>query len=202
MAFSYGYAYFSPTIIAGYGYSAIQTQLHSVPPWAAAFCFSMTVAYASDKARHRYGFVLLALAVTIAGFGMLLGIHNNTHVQYGGLFLVAAGAYTAMPLIVCTFNMNLGGHHRRAIATAWQIGFGNTGGIIAVYAFLKQDAPKYITGYSICLAFAVLSLIAHSTYSFLCIMQNRHRQKAVRSVLTESERAELGDLSPDYRYMI
>jgi hypothetical protein len=27
-----------------------------------------------------------------------------------------------MPITICWFNMNLGGHHRRAIGSAWQIG--------------------------------------------------------------------------------
>ena len=39
--------------------------------------------------------------------------------------------------------MNLGGHHRRSIGTGWQVGFGNIGGIIAVYAFQTRDAPRY-----------------------------------------------------------
>jgi hypothetical protein len=38
---AYSYAYFSPTIIKSFGYTPIQTQLHSVPPWAAAFGWSM-----------------------------------------------------------------------------------------------------------------------------------------------------------------
>lgn len=37
---AYGYAYFAPSIIQAYGYSPIETQLHSVPPWAVAFGFS------------------------------------------------------------------------------------------------------------------------------------------------------------------
>jgi len=34
---AYSYAFFSPAIIQTYNYDAIQTQLHSVPPWVAAF---------------------------------------------------------------------------------------------------------------------------------------------------------------------
>jgi hypothetical protein len=106
-----------------------------------------------------------------------------------------------MPLIVCWFNMNLGGHHRRAIGSAWQISFGNTGGIIAVYAFLKKDAPKYTPGYSICISFAVLSFVASTGYLIMCMVQNRNRKKTVNT-LTESEKADMGDLAPDYRYML
>jgi hypothetical protein len=76
------------------------------------------------------------------------------------------------------------------------------GGIIAVFIFLKKDAPKYTTGYSICLAFALLSLIAESAYTALCARQNKKRQMVAQSLLTESETAELGDLSPNYRYML
>jgi MFS transporter, ACS family, DAL5 transporter family protein len=90
----------------------------------------MIIAYTSDKARHRFAFAIFPLLVCITGFAMLLSIHNNRHAEYTALFLVSAGAYSAMPIIVCWYNMNLGGHHRRAVGTAWQIGFGNTGGII------------------------------------------------------------------------
>lgn len=98
---AYGYAYFSPTILQTYGYSRIQTQLHSVPPWAAAFGFSMLVAYFSDRLRHRFLFSIAPICVCIAGFAILISVHNNRNLQYGALFLVAMGAYTAMPVIVC-----------------------------------------------------------------------------------------------------
>jgi quinol-cytochrome oxidoreductase complex cytochrome b subunit len=193
----------SPGIIQSYGYSPIQTQLHSVPPWAAAFAFAMLVAFASDKSRHRFAFAVFAEMVCITGFAILISVHNKKHVEYAALFLVAMGAYTAMPVIVCWFNMNLGGHHRRAVGTAWQVGFGNTGGIIAVFAFLAKDAPKYVTGYSICLAFVCLSFLACIAYAIMCTLQNRKKDKAVTDVgLTAHEKTELGDLSPDYRYML
>lgn len=217
---AYGYAYFSPGIIKGYGYSAIETQLHSVPPWACAFGFAMIIAYLSDKARHRFLFAIFPILVSITGFAMLLGIHHNLKAEYAALFLCAMGTYTAMPVIVCWFNMNLGGHHRRAVGTAWQVGFGNIGedtisilvrmqltanlgGIIAVYAFLAKDAPKYVPGYSICLAFCVLSALSCGIYFVMCLFQNRNRERSVHDTsLTEFEKSELGDLSPDYRYQL
>lgn len=68
------------------------------------------------------------------------------------LFLVTCGTYSAMPIIVCWFTMNLGGHHRRAVGSGWIIGFGNIGGIIATFAFQAQDAANfYRTGYRVSL---------------------------------------------------
>lgn len=57
---------------------------------------------------------------------MLLGIHDNRHVEYGALFLVTSGTYSAMPVVLCWFAMNLGGHKRRSVGTAYQVGFGNS----------------------------------------------------------------------------
>lgn len=200
---AYAYSYFSPAIIQSYGYSPIQTQLHSVPPWAAAFGFSMIVAWLSDRFQHRFLFAIFPICVCVSGFAILLAVHNNRNVQYSALFLIAMGAYTAMPVIVCWFNMNLGGHHRRAVGSAWQVGFGNIGGIIAVFTFLKKDAPRYIPGYSIGIAFVFLSAFSCTLYFFMCTAANRKREKSVRDVgLTEYEKMELGDLNPEYRYLL
>ncbi|MCJ1225726.1 hypothetical protein MMC12_002375 [Toensbergia leucococca] len=200
---AYGYAFFAPTIIKSYGYSAIQTQLHSVPPWAAAFAFAMIIAFASDLTKHRFLFTLLPICVAITGFGILITVHNRPHLEYAALFLVTMGTYSALPVIVCWFTMNLGGHHRRSVGTAWQIGFGNIGGIIATYAFLKKDAPDFKPGYSICLAFICLSAASCTTYFLAILLQNRSRDRVPRDLgLTEWEKTEKGDMSPDYRYLL
>lgn len=125
---AYSYAYFSPTIIKSYGYGNIQTQLHSVPPWALSFALSMIVAAASDWTRHRFLFTILPICIAISGYAVLMNVHHDRNAMYGMLFLAAAGTYAAMPIIVCWFQMNLGGHHRRAVGSAWQVGFGNIGG--------------------------------------------------------------------------
>lgn len=200
---AYGYAYFSPVIIRSYGYSPIQTQLHSVPPYTAAFGFAMFIAWASDRLRHRFAFTVLPILTCVAGLGALLAVFGAPDTQYGMLFLVAMGCYSAMPVVVCWFNMNLGGHHRRAVGSAWQIGFGNIGGIIAVYAFLAKDAPRYTNGYAICIGFSCLSLLCCALYGALCWRDNRNRDRGGRDLsLTEYEKTELGDLNPDYRYQL
>jgi len=200
---AYSYAFFAPGIIKGYGYSPIQTQFHSVPPWAAAFGWSMFIATISDCAKHRFAFILVSLCVSTIGFAILISINNNTSLQYAALFLVTSGTYGAMPIIVCWFNMNLGGHHRRAIGSAWQIGFGNIGGIIATFSFTSSGFPRYIAGYSICISFTLLSLLASFCYGALCWQENRQKDRSTVDLnLTEQEKIELGDKGPDYRYQL
>ncbi|PHH60015.1 hypothetical protein CDD81_2183 [Ophiocordyceps australis] len=201
---AYGYAYFSPFIIRGYGYTPIQTQLHSVPPWVAAFGLSMIVAYFSDRFKHRFFFAIASICICISGFAMLLAIDNNRDAQYAALFLFAMGAYTAMPIVVCWFNMNLGGHHRRSIGSAWQVGFGNLGGIVAVYIFQKKDGPRFVPGLSVSLGFTILAIVACSIYGFACYKANRQRENNRNAALdmSQEEKTALGDMSPDYRYLL
>lgn len=73
----------------------ITTQLYSIPPWAAAFGFSMVIAYLSDRTRHRFIFALFPILVAIAGFAILMNVHGKEHrsVEYGALFLVTSGSY-------------------------------------------------------------------------------------------------------------
>ncbi|OTB06841.1 hypothetical protein M426DRAFT_318550 [Hypoxylon sp. CI-4A] len=199
---AYGYAFFAPTIIQTYHYSAIQTQLYSVPPWVASFVFSLIMAALSDWMRHRAAFAVIPLSLSLAAFATLLKVHNNTPVQYAMLNLITMGTYSTLPIIVCWFNMNLGGHHRRAVGTAWQVGFGNISGIIATFAFLSKDSPNFVNGYSICLGFTCLSAFASTLYFISIYVENQRRKKAVRDVgLSDYEKTELGDLNPEFRYM-
>ncbi|KKZ67003.1 hypothetical protein EMCG_07303 [[Emmonsia] crescens] len=206
---AYGYAYFAPTIIKTYGYGPIQTQLYSIPPWAAAFCFSLTVAYLSDRLRNRFIFTLIPICIAIAGFAILLNVHGEDRrgIQYAALFLITCGAYSAMPIIVCWFSMNLGGHKRRSVGIAWQIGFGNIGGIIATYAFLEKDSPEFRPGHAISVAFICLSGAMCIVYFFLLLHRNRSRDKmAVADTSGTPDQAAadplMGDLSPAYRYQL
>lgn len=190
---AYGFSFFAPTIIGTYGYSAVETQLHSVAPYACSFVFAMLIAYASDKLKHRFLFTILSISIAIAGFIILLCVHDNRSLEYGALFLVAIGCYSAMPVVICWFNMNLSGHRRRAVGTAWQVGFGNTGGIISTFAFFQSDAKNfYRTGYAISVAFIGLAAVSCGGYVVALVRENGRREKRGDGGLTEWEKGELG----------
>ncbi|KAL4758354.1 major facilitator superfamily domain-containing protein [Aspergillus foveolatus] len=199
-----GYAYFAPTIIRTFGYGEIKTQLYSVPPWAAAFGCTMLVATLSDFFRHRYAFTMIGMLIGIAGYGVLLSIRDTAHhtIQYGALFMITCGCFSASPVFLCWFGMNLGGHTRRSVGTAFQIGFGNIGGIIATYSFLEKDAPLYRNGYIIGLSFACLSATMSTVYFFAVRYENRKRERlmAQGKEVTVEEEERLGDQACTYRY--
>jgi hypothetical protein len=109
-----------------------------------------------------------------------------------------------MPVVVCYFQTNLAGHTRRSIGSAFQISFGNLGGIIATFLFLTKDAPYYKTGYSVCIAFAALSMVASTAYVLGIRRENMERDAGRGGVVVESEEGEgeVGDMSRSFRYIL
>lgn len=76
--------------------------------------------------------------------------------------------------------------------------------MIATFSFLSKDSPRYIAGYSICIGFLCLSALACTVYLSGLILENKRRDRGeVKGVdLPYEEKAMMGDLSPDYRYML
>ena len=93
---------------------------------------------------------------------------------------------------------------RRGVAVAFQIGFGNCGAIISTFSYMAKDAPKFVKGYCLSLGFIGLSAVSCTLYFFALIAENRKRAKGLseHSGKSEEEKVKLGDLNPDYRYML
>ena len=80
---------------------------------------------------------------------MLFHIHDQLHAEYAATFLATMGVFGALPIWIMWYTMNLRGQWERAIGTAWMLGFGNLGGIVATFTFQSTDAPYYKKGYSV-----------------------------------------------------
>ncbi|KAF8252440.1 putative MFS transporter [Wilcoxina mikolae CBS 423.85] len=202
---AYSFAYFAPTIIKGWHYSSIQASIRTVPVALSGWVLAMIVAFASDWLKHRYWFIIFCGLLTIAGFVVLMTTHHNRHAQYGALFMSYPEAYAAMPVVVCYFQTNLAGHTRRSIGSAFQISFGNLGGIIATFLFLAEDAPYYVTGYSVCIAFTALTMVASTAYVLGIRWENKERDAGRGGVVVQSEEeeeGEIGDMSRSFRYIL
>jgi MFS family permease len=178
-----GLAYFIPTIVSSYGYSPIESQIHSIPPWAAAFGYSMLLAFLSDKTRKRTPFVFFSFAMALAGVTTLFCLDHNKYAQYAALCLYTMGIFGTVPIIICWFVMNLEGHRNRAVGTAWQIAFGNMAGMISTFAFPVKDRPRYTVGYSIGIGLLCMSMLASAIYYWVCARENRRKPEGRKLIL-------------------
>lgn len=153
----------------------METQLHTVPPFAAAFVFALILAIWSDRANTRYPFILFGDILIIIGLALLLTEHGKSHfsAEYLGIFFVTMGAFGSGAVIVCWVLMNNHGHAERSISSGFTIGFGNAGGIVAVFAFLSKDAPYYTSGYWVLMAMTIVGVVVTVLYGFVVWQQKR-----------------------------
>lgn len=169
----YAFAYFTPTILRTYGFSTVQTQLRTVPPMACALVFCLITAYFSDRIRLRTPFIFFGLMLAIIGLAILVSIRNSFSVQYLGIIFIAVGNFSGGAVLMCWYVMNLRGHVERSIGSAWMIGFGNSGGIIATFSFLASDAPRYHMGYSLCIGSLCICIGSSAVYGMLAWRENK-----------------------------
>ncbi|PCH05819.1 Major facilitator superfamily domain, general substrate transporter [Penicillium occitanis (nom. inval.)] len=171
----YAFSYFAATIVRALGYSTVETQLHTVPPFAAAFAYALIVAIWSDRAKIRFPFILASDALIIVGVALMLHYHGKSHfsAEYCGIVFITMGAFGGGAIIVCWILMNLQGHAQRGIGSAWTIGFGNAGGIVAVFLFLSKDAPEYTMGYWVLIGMVLLGVVSTLLYGGLIWHEKR-----------------------------
>lgn len=202
---SYGYAYFAATIINQMGYTAVRANEMSTFPWVCAFVVINICGFFSDKLQKRLPFFLGACFFAIIGLAMVLGATTNPTVRYAGCFLTASGLYTAMPMIVCWASLNNGSHIRKGCGSAFQIGFGNIGGIIATFIFLAKDAPVYKPGLATAIAAVCFAIFWGLAY-FYVLRRLNHLKKTdeyKQKFYAQDERTQVmaGDRAPTFEYL-
>ena len=88
-----------PTILVDMGYSNINAQGLSAPPYFAAFLFALLTTWLADKVQQR-GLVLMATSA-IGGIGyIVLATVDTVGVRYFATFLAAAGVFSTIPNIL------------------------------------------------------------------------------------------------------
>ncbi len=127
------------------GYSTLDAQLLTAPPYVFAAVFSFLLAIVSDKIGYRGPFIVFQSTVAIIGL-CLTAFHTNNAVRYFGVFFGIGGGSANVASILGYLQNNTSGYTRRAFATAITIGGGAVGGIIAATVFRAKDAPKYRPG--------------------------------------------------------
>ena len=90
-----GISLFMPTLLAGMGYSKIQSQLLTVPPYVLSSIWSIGVAYACQKTGKRGLWTLISTPLSILGSGMLIG-SKDRKVEYAGIFFLAMGSKSCL----------------------------------------------------------------------------------------------------------
>ena len=202
---TYSFNFFAPTILVEMGYGPISAQLHTFPPYACAAVCCVGFCRLSDRYKHRYGFLMAGILIGTVGYAIMLSQSQfpNTPIgaKYFALFPLVCAPQIVQPLTVAWMLNNVGGHYKRAFASACQIGFGSIGGIVASNIYVTEDAPYFPMGFGIGLAFLLLNGTLATILFFLLKRENRRRAEGKNDNLLQGPDADnLGDEHPAFRY--
>lgn len=162
---------FSPTIVAGLGYTSLRAQLFTVPPYAAAYVVQVCVSYASDRMNRR-GLMTAAMAL-IGAIGFITSAclpAEDYKSRYGALIIAACGSFAAIPPLLGWLTSNTRSTASTGLAVAMNISTGAPGQILGVWIYKATEARRgYPTGHwtnaSLLLMVSVLCACLHVWYA-------------------------------------
>ncbi|GAA5836663.1 hypothetical protein JCM11251_002690 [Rhodosporidiobolus azoricus] len=201
----YSMSYFTPTIVGTFGYTTVQTQLLTVPPFVLAFIVTLINAWFSDRYGRRGLCAILMSFLALAGYIMFYK-SLSTAVRYTSLFMVITGVYSTSPALVTWLPNNSAPAYRKATAIALGFIATNSGGIAGTWLFPANEGPQYATGCKVLISMTVLIIL------FCCLnllyLRRENRQKAVQRDIDEANGREidpnewkaLGDKHQNFEY--
>ncbi|KAL6792213.1 MFS general substrate transporter [Trichoderma sp. SZMC 28013] len=198
--------FFLPTILLEFNWKAQEAQIRTIPVYVLAGGTMLIGAWASDKLRHRFSFFVAGTSMVTIGYGMLLAQEGKSRdYKFGAVFLVFGGAYMVTPMALAWLQNNLSGHWKRAFGSSIQVTIGNIAGIIGSNIYLVNEAPTYVTGYSVSLAMMWLGMICATILAVLMWRENKKRDAGERDDrlnLPEDVKNNLGDAYPTFRFTL
>jgi hypothetical protein len=202
----YSFSIFLPTIIRQIGdWSVAEVQLLTVPVYGLGAITYIVCSRISDITQIRGPFAAGGQFICAIGYCMLIA-NRGVGVSFAGCFLVGMGCYVSNGTPVAWLTTNYPRYGKRAYASGVQLSMGNSAGVAAPFLFTNAMAPAYRPGYGAtigALAFAMSTMtILHLYYRTMNKRREEGKQDWKMEGKTEQEVAEMGDLSPRFRYTI
>ncbi|KAG0161647.1 hypothetical protein PDIDSM_1840 [Penicillium digitatum] len=156
---------FLPTIIKDMGYSSLQAQALSAPPYLVAFAGVLLTAYASDRSRSRSPYLIAhALISSLAYFAIAVTGYFHSHlspwlhtfIRYMCVYPATAGFFSAITLIITWSMDNRVEKEGKGASIAILNIIGQCGPLLGTRLYPETDGPWYIRGMATCSFFMVV----------------------------------------------
>ncbi|KAL1999107.1 hypothetical protein VTN02DRAFT_5023 [Thermoascus thermophilus] len=200
---------FLPTILMDMGFTAINAQGLTAPPYFLSFLVTVATTWIADRFQQR-GLTIICLSV-VGGVGyILLATCESVGVRYFGVFLAASGVFPCIANILPWVLNNQGSDSRRGMGMVILNVVGQCGPFLGTNIFPSRDGPRYVRGQAVCAAFMFFT-----TFLALCLrtllawenerLDRTYGSKAEREARRSDEKG--GAVSeenygPDFRYVL
>ncbi|KAJ5375125.1 Major facilitator superfamily domain general substrate transporter [Penicillium concentricum] len=167
---------FLPTILKEMGFTAINAQGLTAPPFFASFLATIATTWVADRIQQR-GLMIAALSM-VGGVGYILcATCTSVGVRYFGVFLAACGVFPSIANILPWVLNNQGSDTRRGGGIILLNLVGQCGPFLGTNIFPDQQAPRYIKGMAICAAFMFFTTLLALCLRVLLVWENRRLDK-------------------------
>ncbi|PLB52092.1 permease of the major facilitator superfamily [Aspergillus steynii IBT 23096] len=200
-----GLSNFLPTIIQEMGYTSINAQGLSAPPYFVSFLLCITAAVISDKWGRRGLVIAISATVGTIGYLILAAVQDEkkSGVRYLGVWLATCGVFPALVINVTWLANNQGGDSKKGAGLAILLIFGQCSSFVSSSAFPDSEGPFYVRGCAIgCALTGFIAVMALGLFAKLD-HENKRRDR-VYGTVDEHVRVDVtrdGDNNPQFRYL-
>ncbi|KAJ5662729.1 hypothetical protein N7462_011655 [Penicillium macrosclerotiorum] len=162
---------FLPTILKEMGFTSINAQGLTAPPFFASFLCTIATTWVADRIQQRG--LMIAILSAIGGVGYILcATCKSVAVRYFGVFLAACGVFPSIANI-----LPWGSDTRRGGGIILLNIIGQCGPFLGTNVFPDSQAPFYVKGMSICAAFMFFTTLLALSLRVLLVWENRQLDK-------------------------
>jgi MFS family permease len=179
-------SYFIPTLTKSLGFTATKAQFMTVPIYIVAAVILVIVAWSSDRSKERQWHITSALSLGFVSAVVCAAV-SNAVVRYVMLCFVAAGIWSALPLILSWVSSTIAmPAEKRAIVLALVNAFGNLSSVYGSRIWPSTDAPGYHIGWGVTAGFLGFGMVLAAIMPLLFRFLPSGREKA-NAELDETE---------------
>ncbi|EAU33584.1 predicted protein [Aspergillus terreus NIH2624] len=194
---------FLPTILNEMGFSAINAQGLTAPPYFAALLTTLFTTWLADRIQQR-GLVIFFLSILGCVGYVLLATCMSVGVRYLGVFFAAAGVFPCIANILPWVLNNQGSETRRGMGIVILNVVGQCGPFLGSNIYPSSDGPRYILGQSVCAAFMAFNALLAITLRGILMWQNRRLDKKHGPRVDKGDEGELAEenYGSNFRYVL
>ncbi|CAN6649302.1 high-affinity nicotinic acid transporter [Trichomonascus vanleenenianus] len=146
---------FLPAILKGMGFTSVNAQGLSAPPYVVTCILTAGLSYLSDKWLQRGLILSITAAVGAAGF-LILALADNLGVRYFAVYLATAGVFPCVPILIAWVGNNQRSDSARGMGFVILQAVGQCGPLLGTRIFPSSDGPMYRKGMWISFGFLCL----------------------------------------------
>ncbi|KAA8906839.1 hypothetical protein TRICI_005078 [Trichomonascus ciferrii] len=199
---------FLPTILLGMGYSSVNAQGMTAPPYLFTAIINLLSAWFSDKSMQR-GLFITGLASTSAAGFLILALCDVTGVKYFAVFLASGGLFRCVALILSWLSNNQGSESKRGVGFVLLMFVGQCGPVLGTRIFPESEGPYYRKGFFISFAMSALVAGCSICLRFYLMYQNRKLDDRYGKVIDQAANLNSsgqtlpdGSENPYFRYVL